>query len=138
MYMENILQQRVGVLAREYPDRKFACYIASSEVGDWGYIELRNRDDKIIGYEFVESIGSWERSEAFRMHETVRDQGYNVRILVPEFVFREAGTKAFLQGAMQKVDMDTLEGSGVVLEIVPPRPFNPNEWSIEKVARPTR
>ncbi len=69
-----------------------------SESGPWGFIVVRDEMDELIGFEFVETEGSWRRPEAMLEYNAAADAELEVLVVVPDEAFAEVVGMVYRSG----------------------------------------
>ena len=108
MEIHSMIRSRVAMLTADNPDLSIEDDV---EDGGWGLLTIRERGN-LVGFEFLETEGSWRRPTALLQYVEASNDGFYVGVLVPQRCL-ELVTDLVRSGGEGTLVLNTYEELGV-------------------------
>ena len=89
MDIEEVTLQRIEMIQTENPDLSTKYDLEEDEQDEWCIITILDDNDRVLGYEFVETLESWKRKDALFHYNDMAKEGFRVAVVVPDKVFEK-------------------------------------------------
>ncbi len=89
MDVEEVTLQRIEMIQTENPDLSTKYDLEEDDRDEWCVITILDDNDRIMGYEFVETSESWKRTDALDQYNEMAKEGHRVAVVVPDKVFEK-------------------------------------------------
>jgi hypothetical protein len=101
--IHDLVVQRVDFLRRSHPDLSISHFIEGSSSGEYGLILYTEYNFVPMGFEFIESRTSWERTEAITDYSELTEEGYCVLVFVPPDVLEKVAMTIRIRKGMENI-----------------------------------
>jgi hypothetical protein len=107
--VRDLVVLRVCFLRSEHSELSISYFIIGSTMGEYGVILYSEYGFNPIGFEFIESRTSWQRSEAIRDYCELTEGGYCVLVYVPSDVLSEVARNLSVNKAKENIKLLSIE-----------------------------